>query len=409
MVDVRPFRALRAPAALAQRVAALPYDVMDVAEARAMAGDDPVSFLRVSRPEIELPGVDPHDESVHAHGRANLDAFIAQGVLVQDPAPTYSVYRQRMGDIEQTGVVGVVAVADYEAGDVRTHEHTRPDKELDRVRHISALAAQDEPVFLLSPRSVAIEAVVAEAVTTAPVADFVSVDGVQHTVWAVSDPAAVAALTAGFAAVPRLYVADGHHRSAAAARVAAQRRAAEVAGEHELFLAVVFPSDEVAVLAYNRVVDLAGRRVADLLAALAENFDVVPAAHAVEPAGRHMFGMYAAGQWYELTLHEGVVDEADRLARLDVAVLQDLVLAPLLGVGDPRTEPRLRFVGGIRGVRELERLVDADVALVAFSLHPTSTSELLAVADTGQVMPPKSTWFEPKLRSGLFVHSLGSA
>ncbi len=410
MVDVRPFRALRAPKNLAQRVASLPYDVMDVDEARAMAGEDPYSFLRVSRPEIELAaGVDAHDDAVYELGRRNLDGFVTEGVLVRDDTPTYSVYRQRMGDVEQTGVVGVVAVADYDSGDVRTHEHTRPDKELDRVRHISALDAQDEPVFLLSPRSAAIETVVGEVVATAPVADFVSVDGVQHTVWVVDAPAYVTALTASFAAVPRLYVADGHHRSAAASRVAAERRASGARGEFDTFLAVVFPSDEVAVLAYNRVVDLAGRSSADLLARLSEDFVVVPSPDAVEPLQRHVFGLYAAGQWYELTLRAGVVDDADLLARLDVAVLQDVALAPLLGIGDPRTEPRLTFVGGIRGVAELERLVDADPSKVAFSLHPTSTEELLDVADAGLVMPPKSTWFEPKLRSGLFVHSLGPA
>lgn len=406
MVEVRPFRALRAPQDLAARVAALPYDVMDADEARAMAGDDPDCFLRISRPEIELAGIDPYDAAVHARGRANLEDFVARGTLVRDPAPTYSVYRERMGHIEQTGLVVTVAVADYESGDVRTHEHTRPDKELDRVRHIEALDAQDEPVFLLAPRSAALDAVVAGVVGTAPSVDFSSADGVQHTVWVVDDPAQVEAIGTAFAAVPRLYVADGHHRSAAAARVSADRRGGGRAGEHDSFLAVVFPSDEVAVMAYNRVVDLGGRDLDGLLVALAEHFEVQEADRAVEPRARHKFGMYAAGRWYDLRLHEGAVDEGEVLARLDVAVLQDLVLAPLLGIGDPRTDPRISFVGGIRGVAELQRRVDAASSAVAFSLHPTSTGELLAVADAGLVMPPKSTWFEPKLRSGLFVHQL---
>jgi uncharacterized protein (DUF1015 family) len=403
VVDIRPFRALRTSRADAVRVAAPPYDVVTTAEARVLAAGNPDCFLHVSRPEIDLPDtVDPHSDEVYAAGRHALDDLLARGVLVADAEPAYSVYRQRMGRFEQTGIVGVVAVADYDAGRVAIHEHTRPDKEQDRVRHIDALGAQDEPVFLLAAPSPPIAAVVDAVTTGAPVADFTSDDGVTHTVWRVDDAAHVATVTQAFADLPRVYVADGHHRSAAASRVAAMHPGD--GGQH-WFLAVVFPSDEVHVMAYNRVVDLGAHTVGELLSDLLAEFEVSAEDGAVEPAAQHEFGMYADGQWYRLRLRPGSVDGRNQLARLDVSVLQDRVLAPLLGIGDPRTDTRLTFVGGIRGTGELQRLVDeAGGTAVAFSLHPTSTAELMAIADAREVMPPKSTWFEPKLRSGLFVH-----
>jgi len=406
VVDVRPFRALRPAPGLEARVVSPPYDVVDTAEARAYAGHDPLSFLRVSRPEIDLADdVDPHSDAVYALGRATLDSFASTGVLVRDPEPTYSVYRQVMGDVVQTGVVATVAVADYDERRVRTHEHTRPDKELDRVRHIDALDAQDEPVFLLSRRSPAVDAVVSAVVARDPRVDLTSRDGVRHTLWVVDDPAEVGALRAAFAAAGDLYVADGHHRSAAASRVHAQRSGTP--GTHDAFLAVVFPLDDVHVMAYNRVVaDLAGRSEVELLEALDEQFDVEPRWDAVTPAERHTFGLRLPGGWYLARLRAGVVDEADALARLDVSVLQELVLGPVLGIGDPRTDARIAFVGGIRGSGEIDRLVEEGRAQVGFTLFPTSTDELLAVADRGEVMPPKSTWFEPKLASGLFLHPL---
>jgi uncharacterized protein (DUF1015 family) len=412
VVDVRPFQALRPPRELAARVSAPPYDVMDVDEARAMAAGNPDSFLHVSRPEIDLPpDVDPYAPEVYAQGRRALLDFVARGVLVRDAVPGYLVYRQQWRTTRQTGVVGCASVADYVSGVIRTHEHTRPDKEHDRIRHVDALAAHDEPVFLLSPRNDGIEAVVEQVTATAPAYDFTSDDGVGHTVWTVHDRDQVAALQAGFAAVPRLYVADGHHRSAAAVAVHRLRvgRLAEGmdGGDDAAFLSVVFPADQVRILPYNRVAaDLAGRTREDLLAALAEHFTVTATTGPVTPDRRHDIGMYLAGQWYLLRARPGLVDESDPVGRLDVAVLQHLVLDPLLGISDPRTDPRIRFVGGIRGTAELVRLVDAGSAAVAFSLHPTSVAELLAVADAGTVMPPKSTWFEPKLRSGQFVHAL---
>jgi uncharacterized protein (DUF1015 family) len=406
MVDVRPFRALRPAAGLEDRVVSPPYDVVDTAEARAYAAGDPLSFLRVSRPEIDLgDDVDPHSDAVYALGRRRLDAFVDEGVLVLDEAPTYSVYRQVMGDVVQTGVVATVAVADYDERRVRTHEFTRPDKEDDRVRHIAALDAQDEPVFLLSRRSAAVDAVVGSVVAREPEVDLVSRDGVGHTLWVVSDPAEVEALRAAFADAGDLYVADGHHRSAAASRVHAQRVGQP--GTHDAFLAVVFPLDDVHVMAYNRVVrDLAGLDQDAFLAAVGEHFEVSPADGPVTPAARHSFGIRLADGWRTAVARDGVVDDGDPLARLDVSVLQDRVLAPLLGIGDPRTDARIAFVGGIRGAGEIDRLVESGAFAVGFTLFPTSTDELLAVADRGEVMPPKSTWFEPKLASGLFLHPL---
>lgn len=406
MVDVRPFRALRPARGLEERVVSPPYDVVSTAEARAWAAGDPVSFLRVSRPEIDLADdVDPHSDEVYALGRRTLDSFVADGVLERDARPTYSVYRQVMGDIVQTGVVAAVAVADYDRGRVRTHEHTRPDKELDRTRHIDALDAQDEPVFLLSRRSSAVDAVVGAVVAREPRTDLATRDGVRHTLWVVDDADECAALEAAFAGLDRLYVADGHHRSAAASRVHALRRGTP--GTHDAFLAVVLPLDDVHVMAYNRVAHVIGGLSPDaFLHAISDHFELVPADGPVTPGERHQFGVRLADGWRTATLRPGLVDEDDPLARLDVSILQDRVLGPRMGIDDPRTDPRIAFVGGIRGAAEIDRLVASGEYRVGFTLFPTSTEELLAVADRGEVMPPKSTWFEPKLASGLFLHPL---
>lgn len=410
MADLRPFRALRPRVDLAQRVAAPPYDVIDVHEARALAEGNPDSFLHVNRPEIDLPdGTASDSEAVHAAGRAALDNLVARGVMTLDPGPSFSVYRQRRGDHVQTGVVVCAGVQDYVSGVIRTHEHTRPDKEDDRVRHIEALAAHDEPVFLLvAPGTMTWKAAadLLGQVTERPAPIAVrDEDGVEHEVWPVEDPADVAELTIALAALPELFVADGHHRSAAAVRVA---QAHDGAGESDAFLAVVLPGEELEVLPYNRVVaDLGGRTPAQWLDELASIFDVEPSAEAVEPTRRRELGLYLAGNWLRLSLRESAVDPArltDPVAGLDVSLLQDLVLAPGLGIADPRTDPRIGFVGGARGTDELVRLVDSGRWAAAFSLHATSVEELVAVASTGADMPPKSTWFEPKLRSGLFVH-----
>ena len=405
MVDVRPFRALRPAAGLEARVASPPYDVVDTDEARAWAAGDEDSFLRVSRPEIDLPaGADPHGVDVYEQGRRPLDDFVARGVLVRDAVPTYSVYRQVMGPVVQTGVVAVVPVADYDAGRVRVHEFTRPDKELDRVRHIDALDAQDEPVFLVHRPSAEVDAVVSTVVAREPALDITTRDGVRHTLWVVDDIAEIAALRAALGDVGHLYVADGHHRSAAASRVHAARGDAD--GDHDAFLAVLFPLDVVNVMAYNRVVaDLGGLSVEELLVALDEvGFDLAVASGAVAPTRPHEFGVHLDGDWFRARARD--VDESDPLGRLDVSVLQDRVLGPLLGIGDPRTDARIAFVGGVRGAAEIERLVGSGRYAVGFTLCPTALDDLVAVADGGAVMPPKSTWFEPKLASGLFLHPL---
>jgi len=404
VVDVRPFRALRPASGRAQALISPPYDVIDVEEARSYAGGDPDSFLRVSRPEIDLPAhVDPHADEVYAHGRVNLDDFVARGVLVRDAAPTYSVYRLVMGAVTQIGIVAAVSVDDYDAGRVRIHEYTRPDKELDRVKHIEALDAQDEPVFLLSRRSADVDAIVRRTMDRDPAIDVVSREGIAHTLWVIDDAAEVSALHRALAQAGDLYVADGHHRSAAASRVHAARLGQ--AGEHDSFLAVVFPLDDVHVMAYNRVVaDLHGRSPSEFLDALGGVMTLTESTQAVAPADRHEFGVYIDGRWLVGRIDD--VDESDPLARLDVSLLQDRVLSPLLGIGDPRTDARIAFVGGIRGTAEIERLVDGGRAEVGFTLCPTSTQELVDVASDGKVMPPKSTWFEPKLASGMFLHPI---
>ena len=407
MALISPFRALRPRRDRVSAVAAPPYDVVDTAEARALADGNPDSFLRVSRPELELgDDVDPHEEQVYALARTNLDALVERGVLVRDDEPGLLVYRQVMGEAVQTGIVGCASVADYRRGVIATHEHTRPDKEADRTRHIEVLRAHDEPVFLMyradAPGAAEVAEVVDAVTAGEPEYDLTTDDGIRHTLWTVTDDEHLPALVDAFGEMATLYVADGHHRSAAAARVAEVRREAGAAE----FPSVVFPADQLTVMAYNRVVrDLAGHDVASLLEALAADFEVHEVQGAPTP-GRHEFGLYVSGRWYLLASRAGVVDEEDPIARLDVSVLQDRVLAPLFGIADPRTDQRIAFVGGIRGTAELVRLVDSGAHAAAFALHPTSTEEVMDVADLGQVMPPKSTWFEPKLSSGLFVHPI---
>ena len=406
MATIQPFRALRPAPDRAAAVAAPPYDVIDTSEARALAAGNPDSFLRVSRPELELePGTDPHTDEVYRLGRTRLEEFVERGVLVRDTEPGLFVYRLQMGSAVQTGVVGCVTVDEYRAGLIATHEYTRPDKETDRTRHIDVLGVHPEPVFLMyrseAPGADAIAEVLAEVVSGPPTYDLTA-DGVRHTLWQVADSDTVTALVAAFDRLPKLYVADGHHRCAAAARAAETRPE----GGARQFPAVVFPADDLTVMDYNRVVsDLGAHDVASLLAALERDFEVTSATAAPRPA-RHEFGLYVDGGWHLLRARPGVVDDGDPLRRLDVAVLTDRVLAPLLGIEDLRTDERIAFVGGIRGTAELERLVDSGRFAVAFAMHPTEPVEVMDVADLGEVMPPKSTWFEPKLRSGLFIHPI---
>jgi uncharacterized protein (DUF1015 family) len=409
MADLRPFRAFRPRPDIAERVAAPPYDVINTAEARAMAEGNPFSFLHVSRPEIDLAeGVDEHSDPVYAKARENLEALIADGVLTQDAEPRFYIYAQAMpipgsngaaSVHRQTGVVCCAAVADYDADRIKKHEKTRADKEDDRTRHIGELSAHDEPVFLTYPKVVEIDELVGAAKLAMPLYDFKTADGVHHQLWPL-DVEVGRALGRKFGEVPTLYVADGHHRSAAASRVHRERRGDGM--EHDAFLAVVFPHDQMKIMAYNRVVrDLKGRSHAELLEAIRGVFDLEPASDPA-PSKPRTFGLYAGGAWYRATPKK--VDATDPVSALDCSILQSQILAPIFGVTDPRRDAHIDFVGGIRGAKELEKRADATGSTVAFHLYPTSIDELIAVSDAGLLMPPKSTWFEPKLRSGLFLH-----
>ncbi len=407
MADIAPFRGWRPPAELAARVAAPPYDVIDTAEARQLAAGNPLSLLHVSRPEIDLPpGVDLHADAVYAGGRAALDRLRADGVLQRDPLPCLYVYRQVMGAHGQTGVLAAGAVAEYDDGRIRRHELTRQDKEDDRTRHVDEQDANAEPVFLAYRARPGLEALVAAVTAAPPETDIVAEDGVRHVLWVVPPGARQRALVDAFRGIDVTYVADGHHRSAAASRVAARRRArGAAAGAHERFMAVYFPHDQLQILAYHRVLlDLAGLAPDAFLARVRERFDVASTDEPL-PGRPRTFGLLLEGRWYRLATRPDRVDERDPVRRLDVSILQDDLLAPVLGIGDPRTDPRLDFVGGIRGTPELERRCAAGAA-AAVALHPTSMDDLFAIADAGAIMPPKSTWFEPKLRSGLVVRTL---
>jgi uncharacterized protein (DUF1015 family) len=412
MAFIKPFRAVRPPRQLAEKVAALPYDVMSTEEARAMAAGNPYSFLHISRPEIDLPAeVDIHAEPVYLQGQENLERFLADGVLTQEDEECYYVYRQKMGPVVQTGLVVCAGVDDYQTGVIKKHELTRADKEEDRVLHIDYLDANDEPVFYTYRNDPTITALVAQATSRSPEYDFTTADGVSHTLWRIGERAIIDRLTAAFAAIPVLYVADGHHRSAAASRVRDMRRARNAGHsgqeEYNYFLTVIFPDNELNIMPYNRAVkDLNGHTLAEYMAMVAKQFDVTPVTAPLAPAERHQFGMYLAGTWYELRAKAGAFSADDPVGRLDVSILQDNLLNPVLGIRNPRTDQRIHFVGGIRGIAELEKLVDSGDYAVAFALFHTSIDELMDLADADKIMPPKSTWFEPKLRSGLFLHLL---
>jgi uncharacterized protein (DUF1015 family) len=396
MADVRPFAALRPRGDLAARIAAVPYDVVNTEEARALA-DDPLNFLHVSRAEIDLPpGTDPYADAVYAKAVSAFSALKAGG-LEQEAEPAVYVYRLQMGDHVQTGVAAAFSVDEYRRDLIRKHEKTRPDKENDRTRHIVDTRAQSGPVLLTYRRQGAVDAAVAEAVAGEPLYLVTAPDGVVHTVWK-APAGAGEAIVAAFRAVPALYIADGHHRAASAARADAHVRSPESA----YFLAVAFPDAEMQILPYHRVVaDLVGRTPGAFIAELASRVPVRPGGPAVARKGE--CAMYLDGHWHTLTLDAGAPAD-DPVGSLDVQRLHDRVLAPILAIGDPRTDKRIDFVGGIRGPAELARLVDTGAAAVAFAMFPTTVDDLIAIADAGGIMPPKSTWFEPKLRDGLLTH-----
>lgn len=402
MASIFPFRALRPTPESAAQVAAVPYDVVNTDEARALAVDNPLSFLHVSRPEIDFPpGTDLYSDAVYEKAAANFDALKTRAPLTQEDTPSTYVYRLRMGRHVQTGVAACFSVAEYESGVIKKHERTRRDKEDDRTRHMLGLRAQTGPVFLTYRASTAVDVMVEAATSGRPLFDFDAVDGVRHTIWRI-DTRVQHDLMAGFTAIPALYIADGHHRAASAARVAQQLRVSSGAGEWESFLAVAFPHNQVQVLPYNRVVKNLGAHTSQsLLAELRKHFVVRDGP--ASPVQKGEVAMFLGDGWHtiELTAPREGLAQADPL---DVTRLQDLILTPLLGILDVRTDKRIDFVGGVRGTGELENLVRSGNAAVAFSLYPVAVADLMAISDAGGIMPPKSTWFEPKLRDGLLSH-----
>ena len=403
MATIKPFAALRPAPELAEQICELPYDVMTSEEARQTARGNPLSFLHVSKPEIDLPSeVDLYDPRVYAAGAASFARLAAQGALRRDPQPCFYLYRQVMGSHSQTGVVAVASCREYLDGVIKKHELTRVDKEDDRMRHIEALGSQTGPAFLTYRAVPAVDRFVAERSGRAPEVDFVSKDGVRHTTWTVGDAEGIAFLEGQFEAQPYLYIADGHHRSAAAARVSVQRGGA---GGSDRFLTVLFPHNQMRILPYNRVLrDLNTLTPTSLMAALGKVFSIIPERHP-QPSGKHELGFYLAGRWYQMRFLPALSEASDLVGTLDVSLLQRHVLGPVFGIADPRTSKRINFVGGIRGSQELERLVNSGEYACAFSMFPTRIEDLMSIADAGGIMPPKSTWFEPKLRDGLFCHS----
>ncbi len=414
---IKPFRGLRPAAELASQVASHPYDVLSREEAYELAKDNPKSFLHINKPEVDVDTqISVYDEIVYAKGRENLDRFVSEGILQRDEEELFYVYRQQMGDHIQTGLVAVGSVAAYENNLIKKHEFTRPDKEDDRVNHMDALGAQVGPVFVTYQAEASIDALIEQVTNSDPEYDFEAEDGTRHTFWVVGDHELIAQLDSTVNALDCLYVADGHHRSAAASRVQKlyeERNEAHQGEEsYNYFLIVLFPHNQMQILDYNRIIkDLNGLSAQEFLAQLATNFDVelVDDAAAAKPNSEREFALYMETQWYRLTANSELltnIDTSDPVQNLDVSILQQYIFSPLLAIEDQRTNKRVDFVGGIRGLEELERRVATGDWQAAIALHATSIESLMAIADADEVMPPKSTWFEPKLKSGLVVHVL---
>lgn len=413
MAVVRAFKGIRPTKALVDKVAALPYDVMNTEEAREMVKGNPYSFLHVDKAQIDLPiGTNQYDEVVYNTARKNLDNMRKDGIYIQDEKPCMYIYRQVMNGRVQTGIVGCTSIDDYINDIIKKHEHTRAEKEQDRVNHVDYCNANTGPIFLTYKNVGEIDSIVASWTEKEPEYNFTSEDGISHIIWVINDDKVVERLQGLFSNVNYLYIADGHHRAASAVRVGKMRREANPSydgtEEFNFFLSVIFPADDLYIMDYNRVVkDLNGNSTEEFLNKVAEKFTIEEFKNEgpYRPNGKGMVGMYLENKWYKLNAIEGTYDPADPVKSLDVSILQENVLGPVLGIDDPRTSDRIDFVGGIRGLKELERRV-ADGMKVAFAMNPTSIEELMNIADAGKVMPPKSTWFEPKLRSGIFVHEL---
>ena len=411
MVRVRPFAALRPPVSLVEEVSALPYDVLNTEEAAEAAG--PKSLLHITRPEIDFhPSADEHEDRVYRHGCDNFCTWQERGFLLRDPQPSYYVYGQTMGNHEQYGIVLCAHTDDYFNGTIKKHEYTRKDKEDGRMKHILMQDANLEPVFFCFRDNERLAAILEDISDREPVYDFTSrPDGFRHRLWTVTDASEIEAISSAFKDIPVMYIADGHHRSAAAARVgkykAAHNPRHNGSEEYNWFMAVCFPASQLNVMDYNRLIkDLNGLSYGEFLSALEKDYRVEAKASAFKPLGRHNFALYMDGKWYSLWLKDGLCDESDPLSRLDSGILSRTVLDPILGIKDLRTDERIDFVGGIRGIEDPVARVDSGEMAAAIFLYPVSMEEIMAVADAGEVMPPKSTWFEPKLRSGLFIHTL---
>lgn len=413
MALVKPFKAVRPAKDYAHKVAALPYDVMNSEEARKMVLGNPHSFLHVDKAEIDLDkNIDIYDKRVYERARNNLYKMIEDGVLIEDNEPCFYIYRQIMEGRVQTGLVACTSIDDYLDNVIKKHEHTREDKERDRFNHVDYCDANTGPIFLTYRNKESISQVINNWTKKIPVYDFTSEDGISHIVWVVDDEKVIGEINNLFNGVDYLYISDGHHRSASAVKVGLKRRKENPSysgnEEFNFFLSVIFPDEDLYVMDYNRVVkDLNGLSTEEFMHKVSESFNIK--VHEKEgpykPESKHTFGMYLEGKWYELTAKEGTYDEKDPVKRLDVSILQNNLLSPILGIEDPRTDKRIDFIGGIRGLKELERRVENGMK-AAFSMYATTIDDLMSIADAGKIMPPKSTWFEPKLRSGLFIHKL---
>ncbi|HTR42017.1 MAG TPA: DUF1015 family protein [Pseudomonadales bacterium] len=403
MATLKPFAALRPKTELASHICELPYDVMSSEEAREIASGNPLSFLHVSKPEIDLPaGTDIYSPEVYARGKENFQKLISQGALKQDDKPNFYLYRQIMGSHAQTGLVAAASCEEYLRGIIKKHELTRPDKEDDRVRHIETLDSQTGPVFLTYKAVAEMDDYVKIKTSTPPAIDFTAKDGVRHSSWTISDANEISQIEKLFARIPALYIADGHHRSAAAGRVFQSRKGA---GQSGSFLTVIFPHNQMQILPYNRVLkDLNGQSPEQLLQKIGARYPLSENGKA-KPAKKHEIGFYFQKKWRTFSLQPKAL-HSDAVENLDVTLLQKNILAPVFGIDDPRTSKRIAFVGGIRGTAELEKLVDSGEFACAFSMFPTSIEDLMAIADAGGIMPPKSTWFEPKLRDAMFCHMI---
>ena len=412
MALILPFKAVRPQPQLASQVAALPYDVMTREEAQTAVAGNAMSFMHVEKSEIDVPEqTQSNDNMIYETAKRNFASMREKGILLQDKSPCFYIYRQQMGGRKQTGIVGVMSASEYDAGKIKKHELTRKDKEEDRINHVSTVNAQTGPVFISYRERQNLSKIVDKITVGKPEYDFTADDGVGHTAWVIADAKQIEEIKKEFQQVDALYIADGHHRAAAAAAVARKRRSQDKqsgsANEYESVLAVLFPDTQLRVMDYNRAVkDFNGLSPDQYLEKISSCFTVSKNFTARSPQNLHDFGMYLGGQWYKITIKKGMYNESDPVASLDAAILQEHLLDPVLGIKDPRVDDRIKFIGGIRGMDELEKMVNKDGFAVAFSLYPTTMEQIINVADAGAIMPPKSTWFEPKLRSGMFVHEI---